>query len=54
MKNLRVIDNLEEDRLVEEDVAKEEKKRQREPARATKDGRRGTGLVVGWARGVVR
>ena len=50
----RVINNLEEDRLGEEDVAKEEKWRQREAARAARDGLRGAGLVVGWAGGVVR
>ena len=54
MEDLRVINNLEEDRLGEEDVAKEEKRRQREAARAARDGRRGAGLVVGWAGGVVR
>ena len=45
---------MEEDSLREEDVAKEEKRRQREAARAARDGRRGAGLVVGWAGGVVR
>ena len=54
MEDLRVIDNLEEDRLGEEDVAKEEIRRQREAARAARGGRRGTGLVGGWAGGVVR
>ena len=54
MEDLRVIDNLEEDRLGEEDVAKEEKRRQREASRAARDGRRGAGLVVGWAGGLVR
>ena len=54
MEDLRVIDNLEEDRLREEDVAKEEKRRQREAARAARGGRRGAGLVVGRAGGVVR
>ena len=45
---------MEEDRLREENVAKEEKKRQREAARAARGSRRGAGLVVGWAGGVVR
>ena len=45
---------MEEDRLGEEDVAKEEKRRQREAARAARDGRMEAGLVVGWAGGVVR
>ena len=36
MEDLRIIDNLEHDRLREEDVAKEEEKRQREAARATR------------------
>ena len=54
MEDLRVIDNLEEDRLREEDVAKGEKRRQREASRAARDGRSRARLVVGWARGVVR
>ena len=54
MEDLRVIDNLEEDRLGEEDLAKGEKRRRREAARAARDGRRGAGLVVGWAGGVVQ
>ena len=54
MEDLRVIDNLEEDILWEEDVAKEKKRRQREAARAARGGRRGAGLAVGWAGGVVR
>ena len=37
----RVINNLEEDRLREENIAKEEGKRQREAARAANGGRRG-------------
>ena len=45
---------MEEDRLGEEDVANEEKMRQREAARAARDGQSGAGLVVGWAGGVVR
>ena len=45
---------MEEDRLREEDVAKEEEKRQREAARAARDDWRGAGLVVGWAGGAVR
>ena len=43
MEDLRVIDNLEEDKLGEADVAKEEKRRQREAARAAKGGRGGQG-----------
>ena len=54
MEDLRVIDNMEEDRLGEEDEAKEGGRRQREAARATRDGRKGAGMVVGWAGGVVR
>ena len=45
---------MEEDRLGEEDVAKEEKRRQSEAARAARDDRRGARLVVGWVGGVVR
>ena len=54
MGDLRVIDNLEEDRLREEGVAKEEERRQTEAARAARGGRGGAGVVVGWAGGVVR
>ena len=36
MEDLRVIDNLEQDRLRGEDVAKEEEKRQKEAARAAR------------------
>ena len=54
MEDLSGIDNLEEDRLGEEDVAKEEKRRQREAARAARDGRGRVGLVVGWVGGMVR
>ena len=43
MEDLRVIDNLEQDRLRGEVVAKEEEKRQREAARAVKGGRGGAG-----------
>ena len=42
------------DRLSEEEVAKEEEKRQREAARAVRGDRGGARVVVGWARGVVR
>ena len=42
---MRVIDNLEQDRLREEDVAKEEERRQREAARAA---RGSWGEVQGW------
>ena len=54
MEGLRVIDNLEVDRLREEDVANKEKRRQREAARAAGEGRRWAGLVVAWAGGVVQ
>ena len=53
MEDLRVIENL-ENRPGEEDVAKKEKRRKREAARAATDGGRGAGQVVGWAGGVVR
>ena len=54
MEDLRVIDNFEEDRLREEDVAKEEEKRQKEAVRAARSDRGGAGVVVRWAGGVVR
>ena len=54
MEDLRVINNLEEDRLREEDVAKEEEKRQKETDVARRDGRDGAGLATGWAGWVVR
>ena len=47
MEGLRVIDNLEVDRLREEDVAKEEEKRQMEAARAARDARGGS-RAGGW------
>ena len=54
MEDLRVIDNLEQDRLREEDVAKEEEKRQRDAAKAARGSWGGSGVVVGCAGGVVR
>ena len=59
MEDLRVIDNLEQDRLREEEVAKEEEKRQREAARAERGdwggskgggrmGQRGGAVIGSW------
>ena len=53
MEGSRVVNNL-VDRLSEEEVAKEEEKRQREAARAVRGDQGGARVVVGWARGVVR
>ena len=47
MEDLRVIDNLKQDRLREDDVVKEEKKRQKEAARAAKSGQ-GVGAPGWW------
>ena len=52
MEGLRVIDNLEVDRLRKENAAKEEEKRQRGAARAA-NGAQGE-QVVGWAGRVVQ
>ena len=54
MEDLRVIDNFEEDRLREEDLAKEEENRQKKAVRAARGDRGGAGVVAGWAGGVVR
>ena len=50
---VRVIDNLEVDRLREEDAAKEEEKRQGKLLGLQAAGV-GAGVVVGWVGGVVR
>ena len=54
MEDLRVIDNLEEGRLRNEDVAKDEKKRPKQADVVAGGGWGAAGLVVGWAGRVVR
>ena len=53
MEGLRVIDNLEVDRLRKENAAKEEEKRQRKAAKVARASGE-QGVVVGCAGGVAR